>query len=220
MYKTEEGIWVRDKGEEGVREQQKEYRDLIELFKGRDCGGVWDIGAHVGWFPWYVNKHIQPSEILCVECSPRQIEILRKNLPTNARLLVGALVPDDYRYGAVDLYLGKTYSSCDSTFTSVRGRQRVKVKPLKMEAIRAVLPFPQVVKLDCEGAEYHIDPVKHIPESVEVLVAEVHYNRKGQRELLTRFDEGMMEAGFSLLRPLKIDDYLKTSHITYTRPVK
>lgn len=217
MYKTAEGIWVHDRGEEGVREQQREYRDLLTIFKDKPCGDVWDIGAHVGWFPWYVNKHISPASIVCVECSPRQVAALRKNLPSNAKLLVGALVADDYRYGVVDLYLGKTYTSCDTTFGPVRGRDRVRVKPIKIRDIVKEIPSPQVVKLDCEGAEYVIDPVRHLPESVEVLVAEVHYNRKGQMELLKKFNQGMLEAGFTFYRPLKISDYSKTSHVTYTR---
>lgn len=218
MYQTPEGLWVNNSGDEGVRNQQKEYRELLRYFPDKRCGNVWDIGAHIGWFPWYVNKNLRPRHILCVECSPVQISLLKMNSRINMRILEGAVVADDYVGPTVDLYLGKTYSSCDSTYCEVRGRKSVTVPTLRWNEIATEMPDPTVIKLDCEGAEYTLVPERHIPKTTRAIVAEYHYNREGQKEKLINLDNQLQGIGFIRSRPLKFGkSFTKTMHVSYFR---
>lgn len=220
MYRTKEGLLVHNKGEEGVCQQQREYKAIIPYFSDRPCGGVWDLGAHVGWFPWYVNKNIQPNpvKILCVECSPRQIKALRLNIPSNAEILQGAIIPDSDERSELTLYLGKTYSSCDS-IEQIRGRETVTVPTVKMADIIAALPHPKLVKIDIEGAEYGIDFKKWLPFSVEMVVAELHHQRPGHLELQQKLHKQMISLGFQTDKPPRENPYNRTCHVAYTRKV-
>lgn len=217
-YQTEEGLWVGSKGDEGVREQQKEYKAIIEFFKERQCNYVWDIGAHVGWFPWYVNKSLKtkPKKILCVECAPKQLRYLNKNAPDNVQVISGAVVPDSYQESTINLWLGKTYTSCDSVIER-RGRQAVTVNVVKMNQLRKYVPNPDLIKLDCEGAEYGIEPVKHIPSSVKIIVAELHYDRPGQIDQLEQFEKSLSKIGLVPIKETKLSTFRKTTHATYIR---
>lgn len=219
IYQTAEGLWVHDSGEEGVRKQQSEYRAVADVFGDEHVAGVWDVGAHVGWFPWYLRQVLPGgfSDAVCVECAPRQLDVLRRNAGAGVKVLAGALVPDDYPYGGVRLFLGNKYSSCDSTYCPVRGRKSVMVRPVKVADVAAVVPRPRLVKLDCEGAEYYVDPRRHLPDSVECLVAEIHYNRKGQLDLAHQFDDACKAAGFCPVKPFKVNGYNRTSHVAYVR---
>lgn len=218
FYRTEEGLYVHNKGEEGVREQQKEYKSIIDFFKNEECLGAWDFGAHVGWFPWYVNTNIICRSILCVECSPNQLKMLKRNIPDNAELLEGAIVSDDYVGDTLDLYLGKKYSSCDTVFP-VRGRRKVTVPVLKMCQIVEVMPEPELVKFDMEGAEYCIDLKKWLPDSVKMLVAELHHQRPGHLQKQEEFHRTMVSLGFKTDKPPKENTFKKTCHVSYTRDV-
>lgn len=218
MYQTAEGIWVQNSRDEYIRKEQHEYKAIREIFAGRPRVRVWDIGAHVGWFTWYLRQHLQPQQILCVECSPRQLEALRKNVQENTKILEGALVPDTYKEETVLLYLNMTGNSAgDSTFCKIRGRESTPVKAIKVADIKELLPDPDLIKLDCEGAEYHIEPAKHIPNSASAVVAEIHYHRKGQKELFHQFNEGMLSIGFKQVKPFKFNDFRGCSHVSYSR---
>lgn len=219
-YRTKEGLYVHDAGEEGVREQQSEYRLLKDVFKDRPCGGVWDVGAHVGWFAWYATRWARPERILCVECAPRQLSVLRRNVPPVASVLAGALVADDDPRTEVELYLGKTYSSCDSTYDVVKGRKCVTVSAVRYADLSAALPDPEVVKLDCEGAEYCTVPSRHFPDSVRVVLAEFHWNRPGQEDQLHELDAAITEVGFRRVKPAELvteGKWKKTVHVSYLR---
>lgn len=218
MHKTQEGIYVRDKGEEGVREQQKEYNGLIKwcLKNNIRVENIWDIGAHIGWFPWYVNQHLKPKSILCIEPSPRQIQLLKLNLPTNAKLLEGAIVSDDYRGKTVPLYLAHKYSSGDCIF-SIRGRNAVEVPALKISDIKGRMPSPDVIKIDAEGAEYIINWELHTPSSVKAIAAELHHLRPGHSELLLQLHTRWTDMGFTAIKSAKINNFRKMCSCLYVR---
>ena len=217
-YQTAEGLWVRDKGEEGVREQQKEWKGLIEVFKDTPCQQVWDLGAHVGWFTWFANQNLHPNpEILCVECSPRQIELLQYNIPSNARLLQGALVPDSYRGSGVTLWLGKKYSSCDTIQPAKNRRGIYGIRAIKLRDVIKAMPNPDAIKLDIEGSEYGLDWQNQMPKSVKCLVAELHHPTVIQQVLQSKFQQIMIELGFKPVRPAKINTFQKVCHVRYDR---
>lgn len=216
MYQTKEGLWVRDKGEEGVREQQKEYKGLISFFEGKECQNIWDLGAHVGWFTWYSAKHLHPKNILCVECSPKQLEMLKKNIPANGQILEGAIVSDSYKGSTIGLYLGKQYTSCDC-IQEVRGRESISVPVVRMVDIVRKMPNPQVIKIDIEGAEYEIDWKKWMPKSVEIVVAELHHQREGHLQKMFQMHETLLSLGFTANKQAKESSYNRTCHVEYVR---
>lgn len=215
-YKTEEGLWARNKGEEGVREQQKEWKGMAEYFKGKSCRSVIDFGAHVGWFVWYAMNTFNPERILCVECAPNQLELLKQNVPDNTEVFAGAVVNDDYAKPTIDLYLGRTYSSCDS-ITPVKGRKIVTVRAIKMQQILKRMPNPQAIKLDMEGAEYEINWLKHMPKSVEFVAAELHHQRPGHLEKQRQFHKDLLRLGFKCTKEPKENTFYKTCHVWYQR---
>lgn len=216
MYQTKEGLWVHDKGEEGVREQQRDYKYLVEWVKTHEVKRVWDLGAHVGWFTWYLQQHCKPDRILCVEPSPNQLECLRKNVQVPFVKIVPRALTSNDGASQTNLYLGKTYSSCNSVF-EVRGRKTITVPTIKMSELSTRLSNPDVVKVDIEGAEYLVNWYRDLPKSVNLFMTELHHHRKGHDVLLFSLCHQLERLGFKAIKGPKLNSYKKTCTVIYVR---
>jgi len=138
---------------------------------------VLDIGAHVGSFACALAQRAGRARILCVEPSPVTSDWLARNLEANnlsgrVTVLQAAVAGTD---GAGTLWESGD-ASCVSSTTGGRGRS-LPVKTVSLESLvsRAGGP-PEVMKIDCEGAEY--DTILNSPDwcwkQVRYLFLEYH----------------------------------------------
>lgn len=192
MYKDEiSGLWVRDKGDQGVVKQMRDYRSLLNLpFKPKT---ILDLGGFIGTFVWFAKKNLDPELIVSVEPDPSNIEIFEKNWSTeqNVHLYKAAATMTDG--DILPLYLGKTYRSCNS-LEKFRGREKVDVDTISFRTLLEQYN-PDVVKCDIEGGEFRLDWT-NLPTSVKVVVMEIHQHRPAWIEQMKDIDQQLLYQGF------------------------
>lgn len=220
-----EGLWCRDDGEQGVRHQQHEWKAALERYQG---GPILDLGAHVGWFVWYEHwlrfkgaaaglKLPACREFLCVEAAPRQLETLRLNYASNknVRIVGAAVVGSDYDSLTAKIYMGKTYSSCDTT-RPVRGREAVEVPVVTWRLVLEAIQ-PELVKIDIEGSEYDLD-MALLPACTRLVTAELHHPNGKEFEKQVSWVKALEGLGFKAIKkPSAEPTFLKTTHGAWER---
>jgi FkbM family methyltransferase len=124
---------------------------------------VLDIGAHVGSFTIALAERYPAAKMTCYEPSPTSAAFLRANITANhldqrVQVLQSAVASEP---GSVRLY-SEGDASCEATTISPAvgsdaATQTVTVCPaVAFETAVSTAGKPDLVKLDCEGAEYDI----------------------------------------------------------------
>ncbi len=126
-----------------------------------------DIGAHYGYYSLLAAQRVGPrGKVLCFEAAPETYNILRKNVAHCANIeSVHGVV--SHKAGWVDFFvfpnLFAEYNAIDVTaYANEPWFAQNQPKPVPIPAVvlddflqqKAVVPH--VIKLDVEGAEYHV----------------------------------------------------------------
>ena len=195
LYKEpKSGLWVRNKGDEGVVAQMKDYKSLL------GCGVknpvILDLGGYIGTFAWWAAKNLDPNTVISVEPDPSNLEVFNKNMELVSRnnwvvLYDAACTMTDG--DTLPLYLGKTYASCNS-LEPFRGRQKVDVETVSFKRLLEKHQ-PDIIKCDIEGGEFGLDWT-NLPEYVKFIVMEIHQQRPAWIEQMKEIDQQLLDQGF------------------------
>lgn len=182
---------------------------------------VLDIGAHVGAFTIAVAESRPRLSGACYEPSPWAFEMLTSNLEVNG--LAGRVAA---RHSAVAAVPGETLfyeaepGSCASSTIPFNGAEARSVPAVTLESALEDLATSDVdlLKLDCEGAEYEI--VTNAPslawQSIGSIFLEYHpVDGRGYVDL----EEPLLAAGYELVwREASLGNEAGLGLALFTRP--
>lgn len=207
LYKDEpSGLWVRNKGDQGVLKQMKDYKSLLGC--GIESPMILDLGGYIGTFAWFALKNLNPRGVISVEPDPSNIEVFDINFggqPESVYLYKAACTMSDN--DTLPLYLGKTYASCNS-LEPFRGRQKVNVKTVSFKTLLD-RHQPDIIKCDIEGGEFGLDWT-NLPDCVKFIVMEIHQQRPAWIEQMKEIDQQLLDQGFEhIVKPKHIQTFHK-----------
>lgn len=167
---------------------------------------ILDIGAHVGSFALSADIVWPKSTILCAECCPENIPILKNNVEPWAEVFPAAVTYETVPLGLLNSVIagGPTTAASEvlpiDTLRIHRHNPEhywMDLRPLSVITLEEMLSAsknfsvpPSVVdilKLDCEGSEYSILRNTNILNSIKVIIGEYHDYPKFIPILKTRF---------------------------------
>lgn len=155
-----------------------QYRYCDELIR-KAKGAVIDIGGHLGFFSLYASLLNPTVPIYCFEPHVGNFELLKRNLKDNrVRNVTAKNLAVSNQIGEVDLLLSKE----DLNHSIVRAIEPTnevqKVQTITLEKIfdRHYIGHCDLIKIDCEGAEFSIleDSPPSIFDRVSHIFLEYH----------------------------------------------
>ena len=160
-----------------------------------------DLGAGAGYLSSLAARVIGAGNVVAVEASPDMLEVLRQNLALNdagaVRVVHGAVMPDSHAADTVEFGMRPAFwSSRVAEGDQPEGTQVVSVPVVRLPALLDEVR-PTIVMMDVEGAEVELCQ-KPWPESVRLVMMEIHSVRYPQTDLQRLFD-GMSRNGFTYM---------------------
>ncbi len=139
---------------------------------------IMDIGAHVGSFAVYSGVYGY-KKLYCYEPAPCNFELLKENTKDLKDIeLINSALSISETNTEIEFYLptsGKNMGICSSYVK--RGRHEISVNTInfkdELERIQ-----PDIIKMDCEGAEYDLLLNTELPECVKRITIEIHLGNK------------------------------------------
>lgn len=194
LYKYH-GLFVRNKGDEGVVKQQVEYLAA----KGKvENPIVLDLGGYIGTFVQFAVNELGAKKVFSFEPDPNSCEVFLENWRGDERvsLTEAAVARED---GIAELFLGKTYPSCNS-LTSFRGRDTISANVIGFKKVFDEVK-PDIIKCDIEGGEFSID-WSQTPKETKIIIMELHQNKPEWLQEGKKLDELLQSMGFVQLLKL------------------
>jgi FkbM family methyltransferase len=183
------------------------YKDILPLIAEGDVRFV-DVGANIGCFSVWLAQQRNAVFSYCFEPEPDSFRLLRFNLSLNR---CEGVAPIHAAAGGTEREISIRLKSSSPGGTSIYGdssidsgrhtdRTRIKVVPFSRWLNEVASPF-DLLKLDCEGAEWEIvrECGHIIGERFNVVVAEVH-DDPDKGSVVDAFPKLMEKHGFSTLR--------------------
>jgi FkbM family methyltransferase len=141
---------------------QRLYADYFPFYR---CNTILDVGGHFGYFAMFAAMNSAPdSRVVTVEPSSRNIAVMRANLAANGLQQIQPLhgaVAD--KAGTLELHVSKAHNCSlyadhakSLSPSSPLSTERVDVFTLADVMAQHGLEHVDVMKIDCEGAEYPI----------------------------------------------------------------
>ena len=138
------------------------YAPRTDQINHLERGVVVDIGAHVGIFTRWIKSHWPSTQVISLEPSHQMFSFLNKNIRDNA---LQNVIPIEVGCGGAScirsLYSrgsesGNTMYTKDNYGSKFILTQRAQVWSLNDLFAKMNIQNCQLLKLDCEGAEYEI----------------------------------------------------------------
>ncbi len=159
-------LWIREHSDEHIIADEVLVQDSYRI-KEWDRSPprlILDVGANVGCFARAARAAWPSARIVCVEPAPATFALLKKNTAglKGIRLVRGACVNDDRKKVEMcapsynrELYFGGARLADIAPLSSIHVSVRVGTAPaLRLSClIRDLRETPDLLKLDCEGAE-------------------------------------------------------------------
>jgi FkbM family methyltransferase len=135
---------------------------------------VLDVGANIGAFTHHALTN-GAKEVWAFEPDADNFALLQKNVGDDprAKLHNAALISGTDK--TIDFFLTDGTNHGNYSMYSIRGRQKVTVKASNFRKVLDHV-LPEVIKMDCEGAEYDLLRPFYLPDSVQQFAMELHYN--------------------------------------------
>ena len=117
---------------------------------------VLDVGAHVGSFTCALASRLPDARFVCVEPSPvaaawPRANLLRNGLEARASVIEAAVAETE----GDAVLVGGDEASCEATTLPGSEGPGPRVRTTTLDALVAAIgAVPDIVRLDCEGAEY------------------------------------------------------------------
>lgn len=211
-------------------DNRKEYKRISEYGQEREIIELiistlstddvfWDIGANIGLYSIFSAKQVQQGAVVAFEPHPQNYESLRRNIKQNDlsnisaekialanENTVGVLTLEDTEAGAGGNTLESKHRS-DDLFES---SQEIDIIVRQGDMIlEKDIPFPNVIKIDVEGAE--LDTIKGMEtilsdDKCREVFCEVHKHYSVSPE---NYEDLMSELGFesSIIRETSIQTF-------------
>jgi FkbM family methyltransferase len=164
---------------------------------------VIDIGAHIGGFSLYASDRSKEGKIFSFEPFESTFQILKKNIETNNKKnIIAYQKAVGKKSGKTKLYVSNTNYAENSVYKKTSSFVEVDMLTLGDIFKHNNLSHCDVIKLDCEGAEYDIlFSSKKELKLVNQLIMEYHdptyFNVPNQT--VDRLIKFLKEIGFSVI---------------------
>lgn len=168
-------------------------------FEIGDNDTIIDIGAHIGLFALYAFQYCKKGRIFCFEPVEENYELLLANLKLNdiENVFPYQIAISDKRSSSI-IYLSKDDSG-HSMYTPSSKKIEIKTTTMKNIIDENNIDRCDLIKLDCEGAEYDI--INSLPESyferVSKIVMEYHF-ADSKPELIKNLIDRMRSLSYSV----------------------
>lgn len=159
---------------------------------GRDAKMIIDVGANIGAFSVYAAARCPEARVIAYEPDPNAFALLEKNIDENdssgrITAVPRAVLTDA---GQINFFQNLESSTRSTTQGSYWASERKKPIPVQSESLRTVfqthaIEFCDVLKLDCEGAEYRIleEVAPNLLRRIQKIVMEYHKDPDCSQEL-------------------------------------
>lgn len=129
--------------------------DVSQIAKKQNLTVI-DVGAHIGGFSVFLHQHASVKKIVCVEPIPANVALLKKNISLNSLGPVSVIYAGALWITNGTLRLHHNDNTANSGILS-KGKI-IKVPCMTLHALlkKNNLRSLDVLKLDCEGAEFEI----------------------------------------------------------------
>lgn len=193
-------IQIRSDADESVFGEiflDKDYRILDETIKVAK-NVVVDIGAHIGLFSIYANTINPNIPIYAYEPEEENYKTLKKNLSRNkTRNIHPKNLAVSAKEGQIELYINKD-SHNHSILKTNENQTKKKVQSTTLQRITEKLQTVDLVKMDCEGAEFEIiaSTPKETFKKIKTIYIEYHeYNEMLERK---NIESKLQKAGYKV----------------------
>lgn len=155
-----------------------------------------DIGSYIGDATIYAQDFPLVEKIIAIEPDPRNVKILKKNLPLNKVknvIFIEAAISGKKGYSILYLY---TKHLATSLLKLKNVKEKVKVQTVSLvEILRKVKTPNVVIKSDCEGAEYDfiMNTSPSTLSKINRFIFEYHMSRRKLNEIIFH----LKKAGFN-----------------------
>jgi len=180
----------------------------LENFDIRNDNVVIDIGAHIGLFSIYASQFCHAGKILAFEPIKENYDVLLENIQLNHLSNVSAfnLAVSD-KSSSLKIYLNQSDNAAHTIYGAGKNFIEIKSTTLK-EIIDSKCDEIDMIKLDCEGAEYDI--LESLPKDyfkrIEKMCMEYHII-DNNLERLKRLKSHLQEVGFDLFVKAEKQNY-------------
>ena len=153
--KWHDGIWIR----KGMVGRDNDAWLIVETFNHNEykldkleldnIHTICDVGASIGVFSILAHKLFPDAKITCIDPNPNTIGLLKANVKSFAKVIYGCI---HYHKDAYIVFKnGRDFST---EISNEPNSDNIKVKPY---TLKEIIPNGcDLLKLDCEGAEYDI----------------------------------------------------------------
>lgn len=160
----------------------KEYYNPID-FSIQENDIIFDVGANNGFFSFYASQKLTTGKIYTFEPIPGLTDKIKKTLTLNniknIQLENIALGKDSNE--KVPFYISKTHNGCHSLYERDGEVEKIFIKIISFQKYCTENNISKInlLKLDCEGAEYDIlteESIEFIKKTVHKISMEYHDN--------------------------------------------
>ena len=162
------------------------YTKCLPKYLFQDSLTIIDIGANAGYFALYMLSRYPGSHIIAFEPIPKNFELLaqnRKHNPMQNLTVVNKAVYGKPGRITLSYDAEDSFTTTGSIFLSEVGHDKIEVETITLPGVFQAYALDRIdlLKMDCEGAEYHIlyNCPREYLDCVSSIAMEVH---KGQRE--------------------------------------
>jgi len=167
---------------------------------------VIDIGANIGLFALWAGTRAAGVSLLAVEPSPRMCEFLRANTIRNGINATVVQAACGSRNGRATLYSRGTETKntvypCDAFHAELQPMEEVELISLAELFRRFNIACCNLLKLDCEGAEYDIllNAPEELLQRIRQIALEYHVGFQPGRSP-EQLENRLASSGFNLFR--------------------
>lgn len=146
-------------------------------FEIRDEDIIFDVGAHIGLFSLYASQFCKKGMIFCFEPIKENYDLLQSNLQlNNLKNVVPYNVAVSNKISAVTIFLNKDESG-HSMYSPTSKSIQVESITLQKIFYDNNISKCDLLKLDCEGAEYDIVDTLSIHDinKINKMIIEYHF---------------------------------------------
>lgn len=193
--------------------------NVYDTFTISEDDVIIDIGGHIGSFTKKVAKECPNGKIYTFEPTPDTFSILSANVKDLNNVEVFKTAISDHT-GTQNYYLSERNPGENSLFRKTNKQITVKLITLQEFFSKFDIRHVNLMKLDCEGAEYSIitSSIAEIKNKVEKIVMEVHeprfFNIPSEYSIQTLVDV-LKSAGFEVKfqRENKYQGYISATNL-------